>query len=218
MKRQPESTTEDLEDARDQGDADDEDMNASGAVCEEPVITIGVDGEMLDGCENDEESYIDDVNGGFLDPEMVREARVEEFAGYLAMQVYCRVPVAECGSHRVIKTRWVDTNEGDDWFPEIRCQLVAKEVKKRNNTEEESAAISLLEIAQLARVARQVERAKARATRKGMARIVCNHLTWKLKVRNNGKKQTPIGMNSSGNQTQKLANQQTFRSSNVWNI
>ena len=81
-------TTEDLEDARDQGDADDEDMNALGAVCEELVITIGVDGEMLDECENDEESYIDDVNGGFLNPEMVREARVEESAGYIAMQVH----------------------------------------------------------------------------------------------------------------------------------
>ena len=30
-------------------------------------------------------------------------------------------------------------NEGDDRSPEIRCRLVAKEVKKRNNTEEESA-------------------------------------------------------------------------------
>ena len=30
----------------------------------------------------DEESYIDDVNGGFLDHEMVREACVEEFAGW----------------------------------------------------------------------------------------------------------------------------------------
>ena len=55
------SATEDPEDAGDQGDADDEDMNALGAVCEEPVRTIGVDGEMLDGCENDEESYVDDV-------------------------------------------------------------------------------------------------------------------------------------------------------------
>ena len=61
---------------------------------------------------NGEESYVDDVNGGFLDPEMVREARVEELAGYLKMQVYCRVPVAEIGSHKVIKTRWVDTNKG----------------------------------------------------------------------------------------------------------
>ena len=78
LKRQPESATEDLEDAGDQGDADDGDMNTIGAVCEEPVITIGVDGENWDECENDEESYLDDVNGGFLDPEVVREARVEE--------------------------------------------------------------------------------------------------------------------------------------------
>ena len=142
LKRQPESTTEDLEDAGDQenrGDADDDDMKALGAVCEEPVITIGVDGETLDECENGEESYVDDVNGGFLDPEMVREARVEELAGYLKMQVYCRVPVAEIGSHKQIKTRWVDTNKGDERSPEVRCRLVAKEVKKRNNTEEESA-------------------------------------------------------------------------------
>ena len=103
LKRQPESTTEDLEDAGDQenrGDADDDDMKALGAVNEEPVITIGVNGETLDECEGVEESYVDDVNGGFLDPEMVREARVEELAGYLKMQVYCRVPVAEIGSHK----------------------------------------------------------------------------------------------------------------------
>ena len=78
-------------------------------------------------------------NGGFLDPEMVREARVEELVGYLKMQVCCRVPLAECGSPRVIQTRWVDPNEGDERFPEIRCRLVAKEVKKCNNTEEDSA-------------------------------------------------------------------------------
>ena len=54
LKRQQESTTEDLEDACDQenrGDADDDDMKALGAVNEEPVITIGVDGETLDECE-----------------------------------------------------------------------------------------------------------------------------------------------------------------------
>ena len=94
LKRHPESTTEDLEDAGDQesrGVADDDDMKALGAVNEEPVITIGVDVETLDECENGEASYVDDVNGGFLSPEMVREARVEESAGYLKMQVYCRV-------------------------------------------------------------------------------------------------------------------------------
>ena len=69
LKRQPELTTEDLEDSVDQenrGDADDDDMKALGAVYEEPVITIGVNGETLDECESVEESYVDDVNGGFL--------------------------------------------------------------------------------------------------------------------------------------------------------
>ena len=112
LTRQPDSTTmEDLEDAGDpenRGDADDDDMKALGAHCEE---TIGVDGETLDECESGEEAYVDDVNGGFLDLEMAREARVEELAGYLKMQVYCRVPVAEIGSLKVIKTRWVDTNK-----------------------------------------------------------------------------------------------------------
>ena len=70
---------------------------------------------------------------------MVREARVEELAGYLTMQVYCHLPVAECDSHKVIKTRWVDTNKGDKRSLEIRCRLVTKEAKKRNNTEEDSA-------------------------------------------------------------------------------
>ena len=71
-------------------------MKTPGAVCEELVITIGVDGEMLDGCENYEKSYVDDVKGGFPDPEMVREARSEELAGYHEMQVYCRASVGEC--------------------------------------------------------------------------------------------------------------------------
>ena len=82
-------STEDLEDAGDQddgrGDADDEDMKSLGAFCEELVM---VDGEKLDEVENFEESYIDDVNGSFLDPQMVKEARVAGLAGYLAMQVY----------------------------------------------------------------------------------------------------------------------------------
>ena len=86
LKRQPEPATEDLQDAGDQGGANDGDMKTLGAVCEEPVITIGVGGENWDECESDEESYVDDVDGGFLDPPMVREARVEELAGYLKMQ------------------------------------------------------------------------------------------------------------------------------------
>ena len=37
---------------------------------------------------------------------------MEELAGYLKMQVYCRVPVAEIGSHTVIKTSGSTQTEG----------------------------------------------------------------------------------------------------------
>ena len=62
----------------------------------------------------------------FLDPEMVREARVEELAGYLKMQVYCRVPVAEIGSHKAIRRGGSTQTKGDERSPKIRCWLVAE--------------------------------------------------------------------------------------------
>ena len=92
LQRQPESTTEELQDG-DHAD-DDEDIKMLGAACEEPVTTIGLDGETLAEREAGEESYSFDVSGGFLDPDLIRE-----------------VPVGECGSHKVIKTRWVDTKK-----------------------------------------------------------------------------------------------------------
>ena len=102
---------EELEDG-DQGDAN-ADMKMLGGEREEPVITIGLDGETLADCEagdtQEEESHIDDVDGDFPDPDLVREARLEELAGYREVQVYCRVPIGECGSHKVIKTK--ETND-----------------------------------------------------------------------------------------------------------
>ena len=118
-------------------DADDEDMKALGAVREEPVITIGIDGETLDEGETCEESYVDDVNGGFLDPEMVREARVEGIS-WITSRCRCIV-VSQFGfSHSDQDEIGPAQIKGTNRPPEIRCRLVAKEVKKRNNTEEES--------------------------------------------------------------------------------
>ena len=59
-------------------------------LCEEPVILIRLDGETLAESEADEtqgEESHDDVNGGFLDPALVRGPRLEELAGYREMQV-----------------------------------------------------------------------------------------------------------------------------------
>ena len=82
-------------------------------MCEELVITIGLDGETLAARQADEmqkeETYIGDANGGLWDPDLVREARLAELAGYREVQVYRRIQAAECGSHKVIGTRKVDT-------------------------------------------------------------------------------------------------------------
>ena len=82
-------------------------------MCQELVITIGLDGETLAARQADEmqkeETYIGDANGGLWDPDLVREARLAELAGYREVQVYRRIHAAECGSHKVIGTRKVDT-------------------------------------------------------------------------------------------------------------
>ena len=57
-------------------------------MCEEPVTTIGlVVGTLAESEADDElheeESYIDDDNGGFSEPDLVREARLEDTDGYL---------------------------------------------------------------------------------------------------------------------------------------
>ena len=90
LKRQPKSTTEELEDG-DQDDAD-ADMKMLGAVREEPVITIGLDRETLAECEVDEESFIDDVNGGGRGSWIQIWSGMhdrKEFAWHREMQVYC---------------------------------------------------------------------------------------------------------------------------------
>ena len=75
------------------------------AMCEEHVVTVGTEGESLAENEPDElqerESDIDLVHGGFWDPVLIKEARMEELAGYREMQVHRRVRIDECTSHRV---------------------------------------------------------------------------------------------------------------------
>ena len=90
-----------------------------------------------DECEND---------GGFLDLEM--EACVEAICWSSRCRCAVASKVSECGSHSVVKGT-SGTHVGDERSPESRCRLV-KEVKKRNNTEEESAeffeSVPLLEV------------------------------------------------------------------------
>ena len=92
-----------------------------------------------------EDSYVDDTSGAVLRPELVQEARAEEVRHTKdVFKVYVPVPEHEAtrpGS-KLIGTRWVDTNKGDDVRPDYRSRLVAQEVK-RHKVEEAFAATHL---------------------------------------------------------------------------
>ena len=75
----------------------------------------------------------DDVRGGYLDPELVRQAREEEMRYVREAPVYRKVDRREAVAARapIIKVRWVDTNKGTEDAPEVRSRLVAMELKSR---------------------------------------------------------------------------------------
>ena len=76
----------------------------------------------------DVEQYWDDVNGGFLPPDRVREARQIELDYLRKQEVYEKVPLEEClretNGKGPITTRWIDTNKGDPANPNFRSRLV----------------------------------------------------------------------------------------------
>ena len=76
----------------------------------------------------------DDVSGKLLDPARVREARALEAAYYEKMDVFDKVPMAECiavTGKPPIKTKWIDHDKGTRY----RSRWVAKEFK--NTTDED---------------------------------------------------------------------------------
>jgi hypothetical protein len=109
------------------------------------VDQMRVDGRLLGGgclgsvgpCDEDNSEfrenmarYWDDVSGKELDPEKVREARVEEMKEFVKHTVYEKVPIAQCWSRtgkKPIGVRWVDINKGDQRNPKYRSRLVAME-------------------------------------------------------------------------------------------
>ena len=61
---------------------------------------------------------------------MVQEARYEEIMFIDQVKLWNVVPRPNDGS-KVIDTRWVDVNKGDESEPIVRARLVAKEIKKK---------------------------------------------------------------------------------------
>ena len=73
----------------------------------------------------------DAVSGVPLDDGLVRAARAEELGYARKHGVYEKVPRAQARARgkKVIGTKWVDINKGDDKVPAIRSRLVAKELR-----------------------------------------------------------------------------------------
>ena len=74
----------------------------------------------------------DDTTGEELDPELVRQARIEEMEEVRKHEVYEKVPIQECWDStgkKPVAVRWLDVNKGDSVNPEYRSRLVAKDFK-----------------------------------------------------------------------------------------
>ena len=96
--------------------------------------------EVLPVCEEqfgiDPETswYYDDVSGKPLDTQMVQAARREECQVIQAMGVW--EPIPRPKNEKVIGTRWIDVNKGDEQRPKYRSRLVARELKVKSGQSE----------------------------------------------------------------------------------
>ena len=72
---------------------------------------------------------------------MAHQAKEQELAEVGAYPIYTKVPVQECWaqtSKSPIAVRWVVTNKGDVLNPEIRANLVAKDLQCKDPDGEET--------------------------------------------------------------------------------
>ena len=85
--------------------------------------------ELYDG-----KDFFDDVTGKSLNHDMAVEARRLEMQFFRRMKVYSKVPRSEAviNGCKVITTRWLDINKGDDVKPNLRARLVGRELKLDN--------------------------------------------------------------------------------------
>ena len=85
--------------------------------------------EELDVLKLDKwEEFRDDLTGKLLDPEMVKDARRTELKYIDECQVWDLVPRPK--DVKVIGSRWVDINKGDEVKPNYRSRFVGRELKK----------------------------------------------------------------------------------------
>ncbi|CAE7420072.1 RE2, partial [Symbiodinium sp. CCMP2592] len=82
-----------------------------------------------------EEKFYDENTGKELPAEGVKQARMEEIQVIKDMQVW--EPIPRPPGERVIGTRWIDINKGDDLRKKLRSRLVAQELKRKKGVNED---------------------------------------------------------------------------------
>jgi hypothetical protein len=94
----------------------------------------------INQCDDDDDDYDDlgatawdDVKDVPLDVKKVRKARATEMTFVKQRKVYKYASVAYANSRgqKVIGTKWIDTNKGDDEIENYRSRLVAQEFKSK---------------------------------------------------------------------------------------
>ena len=75
--------------------------------------------------------FLDDVTGKGLNKDLAKAARRLEMQFFKKMKVYEKVPRWEAARKgcKVISTRWLDINKGDQANPNYRSRLVGREIK-----------------------------------------------------------------------------------------
>ena len=78
--------------------------------------------------------FVDDVTGKPLNHDLAKAARKTEIEFFRKMKVYEKVPRSRAKEDgcKVITTRWLDINKGDDERPNYRARLVGREIKMDN--------------------------------------------------------------------------------------
>ena len=75
--------------------------------------------------------YWDEISGKPLDEDKIKGARKEEI--HVVNQMGVWEPILRPYNERVISTRWIDMNKGDEERPEHRSRSVARELKPRGS-------------------------------------------------------------------------------------
>ena len=139
-------------------------LHAIGDVPSEPVCP---DGAAMEG-------YWDDVNGGWLQEQLVQAARAEEHAWVHVRDVYEEVDEDMCWSETgraPISLRWVDTNKGTEELPRIRSRLVVRELKVKTQHMEAAELFSAMPPLEVLKLLVSLLVSKKRTARGGVLKL-----------------------------------------------